>query len=100
MIEYPRWKYTKDMTKAVADGFKGKDCVGRIVMNAQQDAALGEGWFNTPTECDLGILVSVEEEPEQDEATQKARLWAIAAERKIKIDKRWNIEKLIEAIEE
>jgi len=81
------------MTKATSNGFKGKNCVGRIVMNAEQDNSLGDGWYDTPSECEIG------DEPEQDEATQKKRLWNVAEERGIKIDKRWNIEKLIEVIE-
>ncbi len=48
--EYPRFKYHAE---------KG-DCV---VVNAEQDAALGAGWYNTPTELAMSKGAPVEAAP-------------------------------------
>ena len=88
MVEYPRWIYSTD----------GE---AKVVMTEAQRNALAGDWYDTPTLRDMAVIkrsMPIIDVP--DEVDEKTRLWNIAYDRNIKIDKRWNITKLKEVLGE
>lgn len=70
--EFPKWKY-------------GENGESLIVEDAEAEAALGDGWHDTPL-------------PPQ-EASQRASLIQLATEKGVKFDKRWSDARIRAAIE-
>lgn len=72
MQEFPKWKYHENGESVIVD-------------DTDAETSLGEGWHDLPVE--------------PQELTHRAALLQIAAERGVKVDKRWSDSRIKLALE-
>lgn len=74
-----------------------------VVTNKMQEAQLGIGWFDSRQEAEdwnnKGSLISAAVAEQYDIEAERQRLFVLAAEKGIPIDKRWGVERLRKIVE-